>query len=273
VIGDKRKAIRQIFCCAGLASGTGQVVLTANDTKTWPNTAVEKFLSAKLIKSGVPCSSIICDGCEEQCLRPIELMGRNDSASMYAISTCNKYEDLGPFFYQENSLATWMTSRELIADFFSRELSLECKSTDVQCRRIRFQTITTGSIRRGVSLEFSARPLVNIGDAVFELESFVTWDGQGIHIDIQHFMECVHSSGERRSGDKPYQPSGTIQEHKKMTRELRNCRLQSRLEGLARENRNLSKEQLVSKIVKEEAFSDMSAGTVLRVTRMPKRQR
>lgn len=261
--------IHQLFGLAGRAASPKRCFFGAADTTSWPASAIDQLLAAKLIEPARDADEVECCGCEEHCSRPIEIFDHNGGSPRLFVSTCDLFENLGPFLHAHDALVRWQTSRHLVTKFVQRECSLTIDGTDDRERRIRFRTIEHEGVRRSISLEFTPYPIVRIGTMNVELEVLMSWQNGLIRIDQNDFQDCFRASEEQRSGDKRHQASRTVQEDNKVLTEIRDRRMQRRFEVLAIENPRLNKEQLAAKLVRENDFAKMTIGRILRIVRMP----
>jgi hypothetical protein len=266
---EQARIIQQVFGIAGRASSLERASFGVSDTEFWPSTAIDSLISARLIKVAGQSNEIECHGCEERCLRPIEVIERGVGKPEQFVSTCDLFEGLGPFIHKKDELRTWTTSRRMISEFFQRQLKLQLAEYDELWRRVRFRPIEGKMVRRSVSLEFGAHPTVCIGTLKIDLSSLISWDDESIQIDDHYFFECFLASEQHQSGNKPYQASRTVQADNKLATDIRDRRLQREIDRLARKHPRLNKDQLAEKLVRQNEFSDLSAGRVLRIVRMP----
>ncbi|MGE3428940.1 MAG: hypothetical protein AB7I44_19480 [Hyphomicrobiaceae bacterium] len=234
-----------------------------------PASAIDSLLSAKLIEPAVDGDTIVCRGCEERCERTVNVLDRNDGSIRLIVSTCDLFDNLGPFFHSHQALARWQTSRQMITQFLRRECSLTVADQDELQRHVRFRSVELQGFRRSISLEFRAYPVVRIGTLDIELETLISWEDQIISIDRDYLQDCFRSSQEQRSGDKPYQHSRTVQQENKAITEIRDQRMQRDFETLAGQHPKLNKEQLAVRLRRDKNYSEVSVGRILRIVRMP----
>lgn len=267
-----KQAVRQLLGLASRAVGSAPVYLSFSDLQFWPPGAINKFNAARLVRPATPGDHIQCRGCEEYCLRPVQVLDRDGDASAQLVSTCDLLDNVGPFFYPSDAVARWSTSRKLLLEFFRSHCSLETAESDEHFRRIRFRAVDQGGVRRTVVLQLTFQPTVCIGNLTIPLEALIVCDDASISLDKSYFDDCFLASEEPKSGGRAYQSSRNIQESNKLLNEILDERLQVRLDQIALEHPNLNKEQLAVKIAKEKKFPGVSAARILRVTRMPARR-
>ena len=107
-----------------LNAGENGLVLIGNDELvTWPAGAVAAMKSHGLIDKASPAGSVVCPGCEEQCVMPVmKRMGPSGQTGMYVI--CDKRDDTSTVAIEPERLKMWRCRIENLCRFVGGQLGL-----------------------------------------------------------------------------------------------------------------------------------------------------
>lgn len=250
--------------------GGTEAVFMASEVCQWPQGAAEALKAARLLRELPSSVSVTCLACEERCLRPVVSVINVGRSPQRVTWTCHLYNHLGPFDEPVEILRRMSSSREMVANYLGRALKLEVRKHDANWRRISFATLKINGSSRAFQIEFDGDTLVKVGSSSIHLIELLEWD-EAISIDWAALTACFNASEDTKSGGKRVQPSTTVREDAKLATQLRNRRIQRRIEALAVQHPRLSKEQLAHKLVKSGEGEGMSASLIARVTRKPKK--
>ena len=96
----------------------GAVVVSAEDLRGWPSDAVAALHAAGVLVPGPPAASIVCDGCEEACVRPVHVVARaSGEAAVFVL--CNLRDDIDRVPVDLGDLAQWRLTVQSLADAMS----------------------------------------------------------------------------------------------------------------------------------------------------------
>ena len=93
----------------------GAVEVSAADFRGWPSPAVAAIQVAGLLVPGPPAASIVCDGCEEACVRPVHVVARA-SGEAAAFVLCHLRDDIDRVPVVLDDLARWRLTVQSLAD-------------------------------------------------------------------------------------------------------------------------------------------------------------
>ncbi len=93
----------------------GAVEVSAADFRAWPADAVAALQLARLLVPGPPAASIVCDGCEEACVRPVHVVARA-SGEAAAFVLCHLRDDIDRVPVALEDLARWRLTVQSLAD-------------------------------------------------------------------------------------------------------------------------------------------------------------
>ena len=93
----------------------GAVEVSAADFRGWPSAAVAAIHVAGLLVPGPPAASIVCDGCEEACVRRVHVVARA-SGEAAAFVLCHLRDDIDRVPVVLDDLARWRLTVQSLAD-------------------------------------------------------------------------------------------------------------------------------------------------------------
>jgi hypothetical protein len=243
-----------------------EAIFRAEDVQRWPDLAISLLLDARIIREISLQDSMTCQGCEERCWRPIEIIV--DHTEQRFQSTCQVREAFGPFNYTPRMLRRFAARRSDVARFVARELDVSVRDNDADWRVAKLGIWRAEGVTRLLSLVFNGAAILRVGDSDVPLIELLTWDSR-LTVDREALLVHLHHSHDPQSGGKRVQPSSTVRDQKKLVTTLRNERLQSHMNRLAREHPRLNKRQLAQKLISEKRHEGVAVNSILRITRLP----
>lgn len=91
------------------------VDVSAAELRGWPADAVAALHAAGLLVPGPPAQSIVCDGCEEACVRPVRVLPNGNGESV-AFVMCHLRDDIDRVPVELADLTQWRLTRQSLAD-------------------------------------------------------------------------------------------------------------------------------------------------------------
>lgn len=92
------------------------------DIDEWPEGAVDELVAVGLFRPAGYSESVVCDGCGEGCLEPVEFVGGRDGEAVRAYIFCQGEEALGRIWVPLTRLEMWTTDCGMLADALARLL-------------------------------------------------------------------------------------------------------------------------------------------------------
>ena len=96
----------------------GAVDVAPKDLRGWPDDVVAALLASGLLMPGKPADSIVCDGCNEACARPVHVVERPSGKSA-AFILCDRRDDIDRVPVALDDLARWRVTVQSLADAMS----------------------------------------------------------------------------------------------------------------------------------------------------------
>lgn len=107
-----------------VGAGHGAAVLVSDyELSQWPSAAVTEIKTRRLLSKTRPASSVVCPGCERECMMPVHTL--SDTARCpAAFIVCDKRSDINRVPVPINRLEQWQASGDSIADLLAGLLGL-----------------------------------------------------------------------------------------------------------------------------------------------------
>jgi hypothetical protein len=91
------------------------VDVSAADLRGWPRDVVDALLAGGVLLKGKPAESIVCDGCEEACVRPVHVVARTGGEAA-AFVLCHLRDDIDRVPVALDDLERWRLTVQSLAD-------------------------------------------------------------------------------------------------------------------------------------------------------------
>ncbi len=105
------------------------VLVTEDEMSQWPTVAVTALKAHKLIRKTRPATSVVCPGCEEECVMPVNaILDPTSEPALFVV--CDKRSDINRVPIPINRLEQWQVSGTTIADLLTGLLGLRRPTAD-----------------------------------------------------------------------------------------------------------------------------------------------
>ena len=90
-------------------------LFSADELAQWPGEAVAALKAQKVINKARPASSVVCPGCEEECVRPvITIPAPSDDSALFVV--CDKRSDVNRVEIPPARLVQWQASTSSLSE-------------------------------------------------------------------------------------------------------------------------------------------------------------
>ena len=115
-------ALTELLARVGARNGAA-VLVTDEELSQWPAAAVAAMKSQKLLAKARPALSVVCPGCEQQCVMPVHTLpvGARRPASFIV---CDKRSDINRVPISTERLRQWRCDAEAVCEFIAKNLGL-----------------------------------------------------------------------------------------------------------------------------------------------------
>lgn len=190
------------------------VSLVSNDVLSrWPEEAVTAMKAQGLITKAHPATSVICPGCESECVMPVHTLPGpvGDSASFIV---CDKRSDTNRVKVPGNLLVQWRCSAESICAFIAASLGLRARDGRAGIAGMQEIGIATGKKRHQMlCLHTQGELTLDAGGKRVPLTEVVKYELGIFTLDRVMISQLVDSS---TTADKRHTPTIVKREKRKL---------------------------------------------------------
>jgi hypothetical protein len=106
------------------AAHPAPAIFVGDEVAEWPDGALEILMRVGLLRETRRASTVMCDGCEWSCVKPIVVRIKSSDRSRAAFITCDEEPDLGRIAVPLERLAQYRTTIGAMARFLARALNI-----------------------------------------------------------------------------------------------------------------------------------------------------
>jgi hypothetical protein len=204
-----------LFGLLGLLGASRDVMVLVNDEELlqWPAAAVKAMKSQRLIIKARPASSVICPGCESNCVMPVNTLPASVGKPSSFI-VCDKRSDINRVQVHPGRLIQWQCNADLIAGFVASGLGLRAPARTKDIADLWEIGIVCGDKRsQMLCLETSGTLTLVVDDSKIPLTEFIEFH-EGIYtLDAEPIRRLADSAA---TSDTRYTPSNARREARKL---------------------------------------------------------
>lgn len=225
-------AISELFGAVA-AEGGASAYIGEDALRDWPQNAVAAMKSARLLRRASPATSVVCSGCEEACVMPVEsvsaLAGESES-----FVVCDKRDDINRVPVTSDSLRQWRGDARAVAEFVADALALRTRKGQPNDPDLIEVGVAQGD-RREQMLCLRADTAVQlvVAERALPLAELVTFTGKRYVVDADAVRDLVDSA---TTADPKYSPSTA-------RREVAKLETQARHDGWKKAYRDMKKQK------------------------------
>ena len=146
----------------------------------------------KIVQQAKPAKAIICDGCEENCVRPVVIYPVNAKSPARAFVVCDVREDVGRVPIEFERLNQWQVSEQQLAEMVRDLLSHSTQSVVKDAGLWRLGMVDGGTHKAPVSLQFDHDALVLAGGHKVTLMELLSIGKDALKIDFKKIKKMVN---------------------------------------------------------------------------------
>ena len=106
------------------ASQGNAVLVNDEDLTQWPTAAVDAMKTQGLLAKTKPASSVICPGCERECVMPVNIIPAKENFPARAFISCDKRSDISRVPVSFEKLNQWQCTINSVCDLL--QPALDC---------------------------------------------------------------------------------------------------------------------------------------------------
>lgn len=189
------------------------VLINDEELLQWPGAAVKAMKSQKLIVKARPASSVICSGCERNCVMPVyTLSAATGKHSSFIV--CDKRSDVNRVSVPIERLIQWQCNVEMVSNFIATNLSLRHPARQADSDGLWEIGIVSGNKRsQMIWLEASGTLNLIVGSSKVPFAEFIEFHDDAYVLDTIQIRRLADLS---TTADERYTPSNTRREARKL---------------------------------------------------------
>jgi hypothetical protein len=117
-----QEALAELLARVGTRNGAA-VFIGAQELSEWPQAVVTAMKAQRLLVRARPAASVVCPGCERECVMPVHVPPAQGKSSR-AFIVCDKRSDINRVNVPIEHLEQWQASGATIADWLAGVLGL-----------------------------------------------------------------------------------------------------------------------------------------------------
>jgi hypothetical protein len=115
---DQLDALTELLSRIGAADG-GPIYINELELSQWPSDAVVAMKTARLLTETHAASSVVCPGCERECVMPVHVLAPPTGGTARAFIVCDKRADINRVSIPNVRLIQWRTSGHEVAQLLT----------------------------------------------------------------------------------------------------------------------------------------------------------
>ena len=244
-----------------VGASQGNAVLVNDEELTqWPMAAVAAMKIQGLLAKTKPASSVICPGCERDCVMPVHIIPAKENLAARAFISCDKRSDISRVPVSFEKLNQWQCTIDSVCQFIA--ICLELRRSNQLMENSNFRSIGIAKgIKRSQMLGLEADGVLSLvaGNSRLPLIELIEYHDNAYSLYDAMIHQLVDSS---TTADKRYTPSNAKREARKLDTAAMYESWQQEFRKLKKKRSNMSDTWYSQQIAKMEIAKGRSAETI-----------
>ena len=173
-------------------SGGDVLTLDADDVSDLPEEYFELFVKHGLLQEIADARTVVCDGCEERCDRPVQIYRANKLSPARAFVSCELRDDVGRVDVDFKRLKQWQMSARQVAEMVRDLIGHTTQSVVNDAGLWRLGMADGGTHKAQVSLRLEGDGMVLAGGHKVPLMELLSFNKDALKIDIKKIKKMVN---------------------------------------------------------------------------------
>ncbi len=243
-----------------IGANEGEAVLVSEEElASWSDSAVRALKRAGLLSVASPVASVVCPGCEEQCIMPVQSISTGGKR-VASFVVCDKRDDINRVEVPTKRLRQWRCSAEAVCAFLAQALGLRPdrpRKADIGLYEI---GLVNGKRRsQVVCLRVTEALELVVGQNAVPFAELMQFGDNRYSVDMGVVRHMVDIS---TVADSRYTPSSHRRESRKLKTQALHDAWKKAYRALKRCRPDMSDVWYSQQIAKTEAGSGRSADTI-----------
>jgi hypothetical protein len=251
-------AILELLARLGASNGAA-VLVSEEELSRWPAAAVKAMKSQKLLVKASPAASVVCPGCEQECVVPVHTLPAGPSGPASFV-VCDKRDDINRVAVAAKRLTQRRCDTDALCGFAAQSLGLrrsERPSANTELWEI---GIATGDKRKQMlCLRADGELALVAGSNAIPFSEFVGYRNGRYSLDQPMIRLQVDAAA---TADNRYTPTNARRETRKLDTQARYESWRKAYRDLKKSRPNMSDVWYSRQIARREIAGSRNAGTI-----------
>jgi hypothetical protein len=235
------------------------VLVNDDELRQWPSEAVKAMKSQRLVTKARPAASVICPGCEQECVMPVHTVPATTRSAVSFI-VCDKRSDINRVPLSAGRLIQWQCDAELVCGFVAARLGVRHSDRQTANADLWEIGVASGTKRRQMlCLQADGGLTLGVGGNKVPLAEFIIFDGGQYLLDGDIIRQMVDAA---TTADNRYTPSQVKREARKLETRALHASWQKKYRELKRSKPGKIDRWYANQIAKMDIAHDRKAETI-----------
>lgn len=241
------------------ASRDAAALVSEEELSRWPAEAVRGLKAQKLLQRASPAVSVVCPGCEQECVMPVHTPAAGAGAATSFV-VCDKRDDINRVAVSAERLRQWRCGMEAVRVFVAQSLGLRTGSQRKAGAGLWELGLVTGKKRsKMVCLRADGALEMVAGQNAVPLAELVRYGANGYSVDTEEIRQLVDAA---TTGDSRYTPSNARREARKLDTQALHEKWRKEFRALKQRHPEMSDKGCSKLIAKMDIAPKRSAETI-----------
>jgi hypothetical protein len=183
-------ALCELLARLGASKGAA-VLISGEELNHWPAVAVRAMKSQNLLAKAHPAASVVCPGCEQECVMPVYTLS-HETRDPAAFIVCDKRRDINRVRVPIRRLEQWRVSAISITELITGLLGLRRPDpSDTVTGRLEIGLLRGGKGSSHLVLLANGRLTLTLAGHSIALADVLTLEDSGFKLDKQTLIRLV----------------------------------------------------------------------------------
>ncbi len=235
------------------------VLVNDDELRQWPSEAVKAMKSQRLVTKARPAASVICPGCEQECVMPVHTVPATTRSAVSFI-VCDKLSDINRVPLSAGRLIQWQCDAELVCGFVAVRLGVRRSDRQTANADLWEIGVASGNKRRQMlCLQADGGMTLGVGGNKAPLAELIIFDGGQYLLDGDIIRQMVDAA---TTADNRYTPSQVKREARKLETRALHASWQKKYRQLKRSKPGKIDRWYANQIAKMDIAHDRKAETI-----------
>jgi hypothetical protein len=251
-------AISELLARMGALNGAA-VLISDEELSHWPVAAVKAMKSQKLLVKTRTPASVVCPGCEQECVMPVHTLSAGPRGAASFI-VCDKRDDINRVAVAAERLKQWRCDADALCEFAAQSLGLRRSNKLSVSGELWEIGIAAGEKRRQMlCLKADGALALVAGNNTAPLSEFIDYRKGKYSVDQAMIRQQVDTA---TTADDRYTPTNARREARKLATQAKYESWQKEYRTLKKRRPNMSDVWYSQQISKLEIAKDSDADTI-----------